>query len=182
MARPSKPVSVLVAEGKSHRTKAELASREQQEKSMLTGTSLSERKEVRSNPTAHAEFRRIVKLMSAIGKNDALYSASVNTYCQLYAEIRDAEIRRACLAALLDRTCAMTERADNLEQVEKMLSQVTRLSKEINALEAGVDKKRRLMLAIDKENVMTVSAALRAIPKKPPNENNPLLDALNLED
>ena len=35
-----------------------------------------------------------------------------------------------------------------------------------------------MMLDIDKENVMTISAALRSIPKQPEKKENPLLSAL----
>ena len=45
MPTPAKPVSVLEAEGKSHRTKAELEKRREGENALATGTSLKERPE-----------------------------------------------------------------------------------------------------------------------------------------
>ena len=45
MARPSKSVAVLKKEGKSHRTKAELAAREAAEQECLTGRKLHFEKE-----------------------------------------------------------------------------------------------------------------------------------------
>jgi len=45
-----------------------------------------------------------------------------------------------------------------------------------------IDKKRKMMLEIDKENVMTISAALRSIPKQPEKKENPLLAALRGEE
>ena len=45
MPTPTKPVNVIRMEGKSHRTKRELKSRENAEKRLLTGEKLKERKE-----------------------------------------------------------------------------------------------------------------------------------------
>ena len=55
---------------------------------------------------------------------------------------------------------------------------LTRLISSKNALGNIIDNKRKLMLAIDKENVMTDSSALRSIPKTPEKSENPLLKAL----
>lgn len=75
MPTPTKPVNVIRMEGKSHRTKRELKSRENAEKRLLTGEKLKERKEVKSDPVAHKEFLRIKKLLEKIEKNDDLYSS-----------------------------------------------------------------------------------------------------------
>ena len=47
MPTPTKPANVIRLEKKSHRTKKELASRENAEKALLTGEKLKERKEVK---------------------------------------------------------------------------------------------------------------------------------------
>ena len=62
-----------------------------------------------------------------------------------------------------------------MKVIEKMLGKVLSVG-------TTIDQKRRLMLAIDKENVMTVSAALRSIPKTPEKEVNPILAALSDEE
>jgi len=91
MPTPPKPYVVLKAEKKSHRTKAELKLREEGEKALATGVALKERPEVKSNPVAHKEFLRLNKLLKAIGKNDAIYEAVINRYCQLQGECADYE-------------------------------------------------------------------------------------------
>lgn len=53
MPTPTKPVNVIRMEGKSHRTKRELRSRENAEKKLLTGEKLKERNEVKSDSVAH---------------------------------------------------------------------------------------------------------------------------------
>ena len=44
MARPSKPAAVIEYEKKSHRTKAELAKRKEEERKLLTGQVIKARK------------------------------------------------------------------------------------------------------------------------------------------
>lgn len=184
MGRPPKPVSVIKSECKSHRTKAELAARANAEKSMLSGQKLCERAEVKSNKIAHAEFKRVSKLMKAIDKDDALYSSGLNTYCQLYAEISELECEKTMLNEIVDTLSKKADKLENLEfdellALEKSLTRL--ISQKLNIC-AAIDKKRKMMLEIDKENVMTISAALRSIPKSAPEKaENPLIKVL-LED
>lgn len=70
-----------------HRTKKEKESRKNAELRQLTGKKLTEFKQVRENETAHKEFQRIQKLLKVVGKDDALYSAGINRYCELVSEI-----------------------------------------------------------------------------------------------
>ena len=128
------------------------------EDAMLSHEPLYERAEVRKNKAAHAEFRRVAKLMGAIGKNDALYSSGLNTYCLLYAEIAKLESDR--------------------ERIQAMMDKLMNKSEEI----CDPDELIQAVKAIDKENVMTVSAALRSIPKTPEKAVNPILAALSEDD
>jgi ElaB/YqjD/DUF883 family membrane-anchored ribosome-binding protein len=52
------------------------------------------------------------------------------------------------------------------------------MQKQIIALDKQVQAKRKMLLDIEKENIMTIAAALRSIPKQPDKEPNPLLEAL----
>lgn len=187
--RPSKPAAVIEAEKKSHRTKAELEARKNAESGLLSNKKLQERKEVKENKTAHAEFQRVSKLMKAIGKDDALYSSGINTYCLLYAEIGDlheqmkmldetGEMLRETFGHLVDDP----ERAIDPEEIIQFEKAFTRLISQRLNISAVIDKKRRMMLDIDKENVMTISAALRSIPKKPEKKENALMAALRGDD
>lgn len=183
MARPSKPVSVIESEKRSHRTKDELKLRAEMEKSTLSGEPLFERREVKKNKIAHKEFLRISKLMSSIEKSDGLYSSGINTYCMLYAEIRELQEDIAEIALLAEQTrekfynikdVTGNELISFTKQINKMLSQKT-------AIMSLIDRKRNMMLAIDKENVMTISASLRSIPKTPQKQSNPIFDILGGE-
>lgn len=184
MGRPAKTAGVIKAEGKSHRTKAELAAREEAEKSVLSGSPLWERKEVKNNKTAHKEFLRISKLMAGIGKDDALYSSGINTYCELYAEIVELEADIEHIRELAESLECEFKKLE-VKDFEKIMSfsrQMLKLKSQKVSIGAAIDRKRNMMLAIDKENVMTISAALRNIPKTPQKQENPLLAALMEDD
>lgn len=94
MARPSKPVIVLEMEGRSHRTKEELKTRQAGEAKTLSGLRLSERPEVKADAAAHREFLRLKKLLGAMEKDDAAYTGIINRYCQIYAECLSLSERR----------------------------------------------------------------------------------------
>ena len=182
VGRPSKPVAVIEAEGKSHRTKAELECRKAAEDAMLSHEPLFERAEVQRNTLAHAEFERVAKLMDAIGKNDALYSSGLNTYCLLYAEIAELEEEKGYVQRLIDDISGAIKKINDADALVQLSKTVDKLLAKKISIGTTIDQKRRLMLAIDKENVMTVSAALRSIPKTPEKEVNPILAALSDEE
>ena len=182
VGRPSKPVAVIEAEGKSHRTKAELECRKAAEDAVLSHEPLFERAEVRRNELAHAEFERVARLMDAIGKNDALYSSGLNTYCLLYAEIAELEEEKVRIRAMIDKLSDKAESDCDAEGLVQAMKAIDKMLGKVLSVGTTIDQKRRLMLAIDKENVMTVSAALRSIPKTPEKEVNPILAALSDEE
>ncbi len=190
--RPSKPVGVLVSEGRSHRTKAELEQRAAAENSMLSGKKIAERKRVRADETAHGEFKRVVGLMRAIGKDDALYSEQINRYAELFAEGEFYKDLAATLREELSELGALSrevtaaarqisdisEELDGsaaeqlckdvsavLETLSELLDKRGALLKQISDADTKVKQKREAMLAIERENCMTVSAALKTIPK-----------------
>ena len=206
MARPSKPAAVLREEGKSHRTKAELAQREKGESALLSGKRCFERASVKSDPVAHAEYVRLTKLMRSIGKDDALYAPEYNRYAELFAEElfykQESARLREELAALRELSISVAAAADCiaeriecgegeteqlasllpeiLEQNNSLLSQRGKLLKQLGDLDVKIKQKREMMIVIEKENCMTVSAALRTIPKQPEKpENDALIQALN---
>ena len=42
-----------------------------------------------------------------------------------------------------------------------------------------IQAKRKMLLDIEKENIMTIASSLRSVPKKAEKKMNPLLEALN---
>lgn len=190
MPTPPKPFKVLTTEKKSHRTKAELKMREEGEKSLSTEMELKERKEVKQNKIAHKEFKRIQKLLKKIEKNDAIYEAVINRYCLLQAECTDLEERREEFYNLVfELKEEMKNVTDDLEDDTEKATTILEYSKTIakimnsmNAIDKQIQLKRKMLLDIEKENIMTIASALRCIPKKEENEaDNPLLKVLRGE-
>jgi len=186
MPTPPKPFAVLKAEGKSHRTKKELKLREEGEKALATGVALKERPEVKNNPVAHKEFLRLNKLLKKIEKNDAIYESIINRYCMIQAECAMFDERREELYTLIyELKKQYDEISEDIEPAEKApflleyTKNMSKLSTTMINLDKQIQTKRKMLLDIEKENIMTIAAALRSIPKKVEKEENPLLKALN---
>lgn len=179
MPTPPKPFTVLTSEKRSHRTKAELRQRKKGEESLSSGVALRERPEVKNNDVAHKEFSRINKLLKNIKKNDALYESVVNRYAMIQAECLDFEEKRERFYHNLEK---LEEEYDNQADGELPMMEYfklqTSMQKQIIDLDKQVQAKRKMLLDIEKENIMTIAAALRSIPKKEEKASNPLLEAL----
>ncbi len=173
MGRPSKSVAVTKQEGKSHRTKAEMKNRKEAELAALTGLPLRESTEVRDNPVAHEEFLRVCGLLAAVGKNDALYEAVINDYCTFKADIARYVLMRESIQEDLDGLAdADMDQEVRYTLKSKMYKQIMDCDKQIQAAQ----KKR---FDIEKENAMTISSAMRSIPKAPAEKKNPLLELMD---
>lgn len=190
MPTPAKPFKVLTTENKSHRTKAELKMREEGEKALSTEIELKERKEVKQNKVAHKEFKRIEKLLKNIGKNDAIYEAVINRYCLLQAECFDLKERKEEFYKLIfDLKAEMTSVTDKMDYDEDIATYkleyakaIAKITNSMMAIDKQIASKRKMLLDIEKENVMTIASALRCIPKKDnKEEDNPLLKVLRGE-
>ena len=164
MARPSKPVVLL--EG--HRTKAELETRKRAEAALVSGESWREYPEVKTNKKAHKFFVRLSDLYGRIEKNDAIIEPIINRYCLLQAECSDFESKRDMfsdnLEALMDN--------DELEASEKYKIQA-QMQKSIIDVDKQIQAKRKMLLDIERESLMTLKAQMASIPKAPaePKEN-----------
>ena len=175
MPTPTKPASVLKYEKKSHRTKAEMRQREKAEEDLLTGKKLKESQEVKNNELAHREFLRIKKLLVEIGKNDDLYSGVINRYCMISAECREFEEKRE---SIYRRQEELEKRSDEME-IDEYIKLQNETSKMLLSFDRQIQAKRKMLLDIEKENVMTIASALRSVPKKPEKKKNALREALS---
>lgn len=176
MPRGSKAVSAA----KGHRTKAEINAREQAEQDMLSGKKLAEFPAVKIDPVAHAEFKRVATLMRAIGKDDALYSAAVNRYAELFSEISQLQQDAARFRELMDRLQEKFDESDpDSDDITAFAKAYSGMLAQINKLDDKIMQKRKMMGDIEKENCMTVQAALRSIPKEAgKKDDSPLMKIL----
>ena len=159
MARPSKSTEVLKNEKKSHRTKAELSQREAAEHDLLTGIRMRESADVKEDEDAHREYRRVIKILTAVGKNDALYESVINDYCRLESDI--VRYRRLREELEQDPDISGTSRYELIAKYDQL-----------------IEKYRRQRRDIEKENGMTIASSARAIPKTASKPKNPLLEAI----
>lgn len=185
MPTPTKPFTVLSSEKKSHRTKSELNQRKQGEEALLSGKALAERPEVKKDKTAHKEFRRINDLLANIKKNDAIYEPVINRYCMLQSECKDLEVKREkCYEIIIrlderfDEEIDKTPEEDRAKLIRSYSKTYSDSIKGLLSIDAQIQTKRKMLLDIEKENVMTIASALRSIPKKQEEKKNALLEAL----
>lgn len=176
MPRPSKTVNAI----QGHRTKAELNCRREAEDSLKTNARLTERPETRADKTAHKEFGRVKKLFALIDKDDDLYSAVLNRYCQIQAECLAFEKRAGELQEQINRLKLDYE--DGKTDAEFYYSKYDSLQKTLISIDRQVMTKRKMLFDIEKENLMTVASSLRSVPKAPQPEENPLIKALASDD
>lgn len=186
MSRPPKPIAVIKSEGKSHRTIKEIEFREKAESSTLSGAILKERPEVKNNTVAHKEFLRLNKLLKSLEKNDAVYEPVINRYCLLQAECADIEEQKIYFYNLVkELKKSFKEVADEFEDREFAATllidhsrQMANMQNGIIKLDANLQTKRRMLFDIERENIMTIAAALRSIPKQEEKGEDPLLKVL----
>lgn len=176
MARGSKAASAATG----HRTKAELSARIKAEQDMLSGKKGFERESVKNDPVAHAEYRRVTALLRAVGKDDALYSAIVNRYCELFSEVQRYKLECVRRRELMDRLQDKFDGSNpTAEEIIAFAKAYDSMAGKVDKIDAIIMQKRKMMLDIEKENGMTVAAALRAIPKgNAEKKDNPLADIL----
>ena len=186
MSRPPKPAAVLEEEGKSHRTKAELESRKKAEAAVLSGVKCFERPNVKSDPIAHKEYQRLIRLMRAIKKDDALYAPIFNRYCELFSEIEFYLGRIRSVSEAMDKAQECFDALDDItaDDINLYLKQTTQLMNQLNSANSAVMQKRKMLFDIEKECCMTVAAALRTIPKEAEKNDNldPLIAILSADD
>lgn len=181
MPTPPKPAKILQMEGKSHRTKRELVQRRNAEAALLTGVELKEKDEVHGNKTAHKEFLRLKKLLKAIEKDDDLYRETINRYCILIAECEDFQQKREKIYRQL---CDYQERMDELVENEEMswkeaYTIEANMQRNLLTVDKQIQTKRKMLLDVEKENIMTIAASLRSIPKKTESKKNALMEVLS---
>lgn len=156
MPTPRKPVQLM----KKHMDKETKEYRAEAEESLLSGECWREYPEVKNNSTAHRFFKRITDLYSRIEKNDALTEPIINRYCTIQAECYDFEAKRSQFSANLD---SLVDN-DTLEDKDKFKLEAE-MQKSILGVDSAIQAKRKMLLDIERETLMTLKAQLASIPK-----------------
>ncbi len=176
MGRPAFTASALKAEGKSHKTKKELAQREQAEKAALTGERIKETAEVKADKIAHTEFRRLKRILANIGRDDELYGAPTRRYCLNASKLHDADISVERLKGEVDQ---LVEDRDNFDDLQEYYKLLTKLEDSVTRKEQLSKSIRQEMNDFEKENSMTIKSSIRTVPPKQTTKKSALLEALS---
>ena len=144
MGRPRKLASELSKTSSVRNTKGEVEKRIAAEKEIFTGIEVKESAEVKNNVAAHKEFLRISQLLKAAGRNDGVFENIINNYALLKAEIK-----------------YLIEERDNVDNTKDYIK-----------LDQRVDVKRKLLLELEKQLLITPCAAINASAKKAAVVNN----------
>jgi hypothetical protein len=164
MPTPSKPFKVLKGENKSHKTKAELQQRKEAEESMLTDEPMKAWSSL--SMEAKKEFKRLKGLLEKIGKDDAVYENVINRYCELKAEcIEFKKEQDEFLKSGSDLEKEYREQETDLK-ASIYYKLRAKIQDNVLSMDRQIQAKRKMMLDIEKENIMTIAAALRSVPKK----------------
>ena len=170
MARPSKSVDTI----KKNLTKEELKQRRNSELSNLSGIPIRKFLEVEQDEIASLEFDRVIEILNAVNKNDALYEAVINDYCIYKSDIdRYAKYRANAESDLIE----VSENKE-LDFVER-LNYKDKLYRSIASYDKHIQSYQKKRFDIEKETGFTVASALRSIPKKVEKAKNPLEDIFN---
>lgn len=154
-------------------TKTEREYLENAEKATLSGMPIREFKRTKKDKIAHKEFVRVTELLSAVGKNDAMYEAVINDYCMYLSDIERNRDYREKFEKDIDELFLADEItiSDKMRMRAKHNDNILACDKQINTLQ-------RKRFEIEKETGFTVASSLRSIPKKQQTEEDPLAEAL----
>lgn len=159
-SRPTKPLALV----QGHLTKAEIAIRAKAESELITGIQMKEGFDVRNNAIAHKEFVRLRRLLKIINKNDDLTGNIINTHCLVHAECKEFEMLKAQIYTNI-KTLDESMNNHEIEFVEYITNKNKLLDK-LLACDKRIMEKRKMLLDIAKESILTIQSALRTIPKK----------------
>lgn len=157
----SRPKPLSLVQG--HRTKAELNARAANEKALTTDEKMHMPKSVRADKEAAAHWRRLSKILGTVGMNEAFYENVLGRYCILLAEHDQLAVERAQRQAAVDEIRQHKDEMEFTDYIQALQS----VAGMVDATDRQIAKKRDQLLAIERENLLTVQGKLRAIPKKP---------------
>lgn len=177
--RPSKSVKVLMMEGKSHRTKKELASRARSEDSALTGCGIQEDPETAKDKIAHAEFLRITELLRLIEKDDDLYGSEINLYCRLKSEIAAEEKAKKKVIRAFNKLQRQVNQFEEPQDILAAMKIMDGMLSKIGSHDSRIMQKRKMRIDIENKNLMNIASSLRSVPKTIDTKTNALKEALS---
>lgn len=164
--RPPKQLTLV----KGHLTKEQKETREKAEKALVTSYVMKPWAKTKRNDTAMKQFKKIKKAFSKIGQDDLCFESVLNRYCIIFAECDETEQTRETILAAMRDTLANKDEIMTEIGILDFYTRITEMAGKANDCDRTLAKKREMLLSIERENIMTVNAKLRAVPKKPAEE------------
>lgn len=159
MGRPPKHLELV--EG--HLTKEQKETRANGEKALTAKAKMQKSLEVKANKRASAHFDRLNKLYKEIGICDGLCENTINRYCLMLAKMAELVELSAKVAESMDE---LREGRGDME-ADVYYDTLNKLGQNYVSLERATAKVRDQLLAIERENLLTIQGKLRAVPKQP---------------
>jgi len=158
----AKPLALVTG----HRTKAEIELRKRGEDELSTSEKIKPSRAVKDNASAYRYFRRVTKVLAGVSLDEAFYENVLNRYCLLLAEHDSASKDRE----RIEKRIETLEKKESEMEFAEYIAAAKDLESSLLTCDRILTKKRDQLLAIEKENLMTVQGKLRAIPKNPSRE------------
>lgn len=156
--RRAKPTELIVLEGKSHRTKAELEARRKKEEALKSKQQYRANRKVRESEIANKTFKRLKKLYENISYIDGLDENIINRYCLLTAEVDTLEKLFAKMDSDLDECDTAADRI--------------KLYKTMASIEVGLNKKRDMLMKLEDRLFLNPTSRIKNVPQ-PKKETPP---------
>ena len=157
MPTRSKSTELLLLEGKSHLTKAEIAYRQSVEKYLSTKDNMFfEQPRVKADKIAHQEFMRLRRLYGKIEFVESLDQQIINRYCLEVSSTQQLQDVLARLSIDLDVAAAMEDRLRIYDLIHKV--------------NVAMSKNKEMLLKLEDRLFLNPAARLKAVPKTPPKE------------
>lgn len=170
MGRNAKPVELLVLEGTSRKSKAELERRKNAEIKLESRT-LQADPMVRGDKRALREFRRMKKLYEEIEFVGSLDEHLINQYCLSVSELDDLvalmnDMRDAIQAVREDGELSSADRARAVKELAELLMKY----------DAEVRYKRAEIVKMGDRLYLNPVARSKNVPKRPAKQDDPDVD------
>jgi phage terminase small subunit len=150
--RPSKPVELIVLEGRTHLTKKQIEDRRKKEESLKSDSPYQPNKKVKSNPVALEMFYKLQKLYKKIDYVDGLDENIINRYCLLTAEVDGMEMLLQRMESDIDKC--------------KTSGEMVTMYKSISGMEGNLNRSRDMLLKMEDRMFLNPTARVKNVPKK----------------
>lgn len=158
MSRPKSNYLVLLQNNNKQKfSKEELEKLKEQQESNFTNEPIVKFQEVKDDPYANKQFNRILKLFKIIGRNDSLFTNSLNRLCIMYSEEkRLIKLRNSLEETVTEYAASPNKDWNTFQSLNAQLIQTEKL----------LNTRRNQILQLERCLGLTIDSAMRFTPTK----------------